>query len=269
MGAELSHLKQTKPDHVILSQAMEEMADVESMNHEKALTKSHGNSTHFSDYSMFPDRFNEKSIKSIQGIAPPIEIHTSHHLEQDMRSHFSDFSLFPDKFDCTKLKRSVSAAPQDLKSNENQPYGSLPASGLISKYSYRLRSSSVNESDIKLGSSDIIDQQNLSPPDHQRPRSLSNSKMYNFDFSPIPEKDPKVNFEERKNQTIATEIKQEALKVPLPIPEEKVSLGPFSVPTSSSMNDFAQKNKRVRKTSAHFSDYSMFPDRFNEYNKKK
>ena len=130
MGQELSQLKQsTKPDHVILSQAMEKIAEVESaaVKHEKGMAKSKSAYSHFADYSMFPDRFNEKTTVVLQ--QTPIEIERSHignnpdYHHHGSDDHFSDYSLFPDKFNdqqC-RIKRSVSTVPSE------QAGTSLPA----------------------------------------------------------------------------------------------------------------------------------------------
>lgn len=266
MGQELSQLKQsTKPDHVILSQAMEKIAEVESaaVKHEKGMAKSKSAYSHFADYSMFPDRFNEKTTVVLQ--QTPIEIERSHignnpdyHHHHGSDDHFSDYSLFPDKFNdqqC-RIKRSVSTVPSE------QAGTSLPAtSGFLSKYSSRLRSSSVSESEHG--------NDNFSPPssgggDEPRPRSLSNSRMYYFDFTMIPDKGGNFTYDERKRHRFDGINKQDWLKVPQVIPEG--SSVPSSLPAQSSMEDIAQKVKRSRQASEPrdrfgFFDYSNYPDK--------
>jgi len=203
----------------------------------------------------YPDRFNEKCVPplKINNAPKPIEIATpSPSKDQDAR--FADFSLFPDKFDNSNMKKSKSGLPADIKSGPAA--SSLPA-GFLSRY--RMRSASATDQDIK-ADADHLERDNLSP-DAARPRSLSNSKMYYFDFSMIPDKDPNFVIDGRKKENL------------LKIPEEKC--GGSSVPCSSlpqnSMEDVAQKAKRVRKTSEQFGffDYSMIPDKDPKCFKKK
>ena len=206
-------------------------------------------------YFRYPDRFNEKCVPplKINNAPKPIEIATpSPSKDQDAR--FADFSLFPDKFDNSNMKKSKSGLPADIKSGTAA--SSLPA-GFLSRY--RMRSASATDQDIK-ADADHLERDNLSP-DVARPRSLSNSKMYYFDFSMIPDKDPNFVIDGRKKENL------------LKIPEEKC--GGSSVPCSSlpqnSMEDVAQKAKRVRKTSEQFGffDYSMIPDKDPKCFKKK
>ena len=278
MGQELSQLKQsTKPDHVILSQAMEKIAEVESVavKHEKGLAKSKSAYSHFADYSMFPDRFNEKTTVVLQ--QTPIEIesgqignNSDHHQHQHNGSddHFSDYSLYPDKYDQCRLKRSVSTAP-------SEPGTSLPASsatsGFLSKYSARLRSSSVSESEH---GNDNISPSSSGGGDQPRPRSLSNSKMYYFDFTMIPDKGNFIYEERKRHRQPSPGItgnhsdginKQDYLKVPQVIPEGSSVPSSF-LPAPSSMEDIAQKVKRSRQASEPrdrfgFFDFSNFPDK--------
>ena len=91
----------------------------------------------------------------------------------------------------------------------------------------------------------------------------------------IPEKDPNYVYDERKKvksgsppplPEFSGKPKHDLLlKVPQSIPEEKGSSVPTTaVPVPSSMEDIAQKAKRVRKTSEPrfgFFDYSMIPDK--------
>ena len=262
MGQEVSQLKQsTKPDHVILSQAMEKIAEVESaaVKHEKGMAKSKSAYSHFADYSMFPDRFNEK--KSVVLQQTPIEIDSSHiennsdYHHHGSDDHFSDYSLFPDKFnDKCRLKRSVSTAP-------SEPGTSLPAaSGFLSKYSSRLRSSSVSESEH---GNDNFSPSSSGGGDEPRPRSLSNSRMYYFDFTMIPDKG--FSYEERKRHrrpfpgaagNIDGINKQDWLKVPQVIPEG--SSVPSSLPAPSSMEDISQKAKRSRQASEPREKFGFF-----------
>lgn len=205
----------------------------------------------------YPDRFNEKCVPplKINNTPKPIEISTaSPSTDQDAR--FADFSLFPDKFDSSVMKRSKSGLPADLKSG---PVASSLPSGFLSRY--RMRSSSVTDQEIK-SDADRLERDTLSPDAVTRPRSLSNSKMYYFDFSMIPDKDPNFVIDGRKKENL------------LKIPEEKC--GGSSVPCPSqlpknSMEDVAQKAKRVRKTSEQFGffDYSMIPDKDPKCFKKK
>lgn len=263
MGQELSHIKQTKPDHVILSQAMEKIAEVDPGN-KVGITKSKSSYAHFSDYCMYPDRFNEKCIPALKvNNAPkPIEIAApgSQQGTTDCISHFADYSVFPDKLN---MKRSMTVNnPGDLNLEHNAAAKSLPT-GFLSKY--RTRSCSATDSDIK-AHADQIDKDNLSPTaDVPRARSLSNSKMYYFDFSMIPDKDPNKVYDERRRFDHL-----------LQIPEERGGGGssmPSSLPPKNSMEDVAQKAKRVRKTSEQFGffDYSMIPDKDPKFfnNKKK
>jgi len=256
MGQEISQIKNSsKPDHVVLSQTMEKIADVDPKNHQKAIAKSRSAYAHFSDYCLYPDRFNEKCVPplKINNAPKPIEIaNPSPSKDQDAR--FADFSLFPDKFDNSNMKKSRSGLPADIKSG---PAASSLPTGFLSRY--RNRSASATDQDIK-ADADRLERDNLLP-DAARPRSLSNSKMYYFDFSMIPDKDPNFVIDGRKKENL------------LKIPEEKC--GGSSVPCSSlpknSMEDVAQKAKRVRKTSEQFGffDYSMIPDKDPKCFKKK
>ena len=139
MGADISHLKQngakTNPDLVIVPPPTSHP----QVNHDnnrpnRALPKSH--TTHFSDFSMFPDRFNGSSSQPKPVAIVTHHGHEHHHEEQP---HFSDYSLYPDKFDPHKLKmhRSLSETPPANKV-DMKVGTSLPAqSGFISKYNFR------------------------------------------------------------------------------------------------------------------------------------
>lgn len=71
---------------------------------------------HFSDYSMFPDRFNNSAPKQILSTSTGSNGNGTH--------HFSDYSLYPDKFD--------------------KGSSSVPAMGAIQipRYNFRLRRNS-------------------------------------------------------------------------------------------------------------------------------
>lgn len=233
MGADISHLKQngTRPNPDIV------IGDIHEEDQSKKITKSHSSYTHFSDYSMFPDRFN--------GSSQPIALggNAQHHGHQEEQPHFSDFSLYPDKFDQSKMKmhRSLSETPPAGKV-VGQVGTSLPTQGFISKYNFRLRRNS--ESDHH-GTTD-----SLAPSETEgyRARSLSNSKMYYFDFSLIPDKDPHCAMDEKRKKHNSDD------KV-LPTVREGTS-APAQVPI--------QVPKRVRKTTENrfgFFDYSMIPDK--------
>ena len=136
MGADISHLKQngakTNPDLVIVPPPTSHP----QVNHDpnrpnRSMPKSH--TTHFSDFSMFPDRFNGSSKP--KPVAIVTHGHEHHHEEQP---HFSDYSLYPDKLDQHKLKmhRSLSETPP-AKTMDMNVGTSLPATGFISKYNFR------------------------------------------------------------------------------------------------------------------------------------
>lgn len=231
MGADISHLKpngvRPNPDIVIAPE-----------DESRKVPKSHSSYTHFSDYSMFPDRFNG----STQPI-PALGSNTQHHGHQEEQPHFSDFSLYPDKFDQHKMKmhRSLSATPPANRI-EGQIGNSLPTPGFISKYNFRLRRSS--ESDHH----ETTESLPPSETEGYRARSLSNSKMYYFDFSLIPDKDPHCAIDEKRK-------KHHSEDRGLPTVREGTS-APAQVPI--------QVPKRGRKTSENrfgFFDYSMIPDK--------
>jgi len=240
MGADISHFKQngvesqqqngtkTNPELVI--------APSTTPSEAKKVTKSH-TITHFSDYSMFPDRFNNASSQPCK----PVAILQRGHGHEE-QPHFSDYSLYPDKFDQHKMHRSLSVTPHSP--HEMKTGTSLPANnaGLMTKYNFKLRRNS--ESDHHETSESLAPSENT---DAYRSRSLSNSKMYYFDFSLIPDKDPHCVIDERK--------KHYSDEKALPTVREGTS-APVQTTTSAS--------KRSRKTSESrfgFFDYSMIPDK--------
>jgi len=169
MGADISQFKQADlVKHIPDLAKIDEFGNGEGGGKKFQVSKSQSPSfAHFSDYSMFPDRFNGKSSpRAILGHSPPTE----------GGPHFSDYSLYPDKFNQShKL----------LKSHIDQ-HQSLPTpSGLISRYNFRIRRSSESDDTEHSEIHDPIPDQGA-----HRTRSLSNSKMYYFDFSLIPDKDP-------------------------------------------------------------------------------
>lgn len=235
MGADISQFKQADlVRHIPDLTKIEEHGDGEGTG--KFSIKSHSKPfAHFSDYSMFPDRYNVKSSpKAILGHSPPDE----------GSPHFSDYSLYPDKFD----------PAQRLLKNQIDQHQSLPTpSGLISKYNFRIRRSS--ESDDTGDHNEIPDLL----PDHKAPRarSLSTSKMYYFDFSLLPDKDPHCAQDELCTKDTAIGSPQ----APSIIFEEEQ-------PTAPSINEISgstsRKIKRMRKNSEPrygFFDYSMIPDK--------
>ena len=118
MGADISQFKQ--------ADLIKQLPDLNPKIDEK-LPKSR-TYAHFSDYSMFPDRFNQKSAKPmlISSSRSTEIVVPEHPGSSDENSHFSDFSLYPDKFN------------KILQNNENHQGGggmSLPSpSKLISRY---------------------------------------------------------------------------------------------------------------------------------------
>ena len=244
MGADISHLKQngakTNPDLVIVPPPTSHP----QVNHDpnrpnRSMPKSH--TTHFSDFSMFPDRFNGSSKP--KPVAIVTHGHEHHHEEQP---HFSDYSLYPDKLDQHKLKmhRSLSETPP-AKNMDMNVGTSLPATGFISKYNFRLRRNSESdhhETNESLATS--------AETEGVRARSLSNSKMYYFDFSLIPDKDPHCVIDERKKHQSDDKA----------LPTVKEGCSSTSAPPASSI----EVPKRARKTSEGrfgFFDYSMIPDK--------
>jgi len=236
MGADISQFKQAD-----LVKHIPDLAKIDEHGEggrKFQVSKSHSPSfPHFSDYSMFPDRFNGKSSpRAILGHSPPTE----------GGPHFSDYSLYPDKFDQS----------QKLLRNHIDQHQSLPTpSGLISRYNFRIRRSSESDDTEH---SEIHDP--ISESKAHRARSLSNSKMYYFDFSLIPDKDPHCAQDEiyTKQRTVS-----ESLPPPIIIEENLTETQPTPCdgenPTSSS-----RKMKRTRKNSEPrfgFFDYSMIPDK--------
>lgn len=209
---------------------------------------------HFSDYSMFPDRFNggKSSPRAILGHSPPpIDGNGPH-------PHFSDYSFYPDKFDQSQ---------KILRNNQGIEPQSLPTpSGLISRYNFRIRRSSESTDESEFH--DMIPEQQQKGPHPHRARSLSNSKMYYFDFSLIPDKDPHCTQDQCNKQASKNESLKEELSVPssMVIIEEAPAISP-PPPSSSNENpggSNSRKMKRIRKTSEPrfgFFDYSMIPDK--------
>ena len=215
--------------------------------------KSHSSYTHFSDYSMFPDRFNEKSSGSSMISVPEADNKVVTKPAQDQPFHYSDYSLYPDKF--------------DEKNNAKR----LPVqTGLLGgRYNFRLRRSSEN-APVVTENDEEIRQHQQQPSSSQggehraRARTLSNSRMYYFDFSLIPDKDPHCALDERQRKKSGEEQKPKSPRIAQMMDEQQACAG-TSAPMPNSMEEaLAKKAKRVRNTSEPkfgFFDYSMIPDK--------
>lgn len=252
MGADISQFKQAD-----LVKHMPDLAKLDEHGHgeggRKFVSKSSSITSfpHFSDYSMFPDRFNGKSSpRAILGHSPPDGVGGPH-------PHFSDYSFYPDKFD----QQSQKILRNNLQGIEPQ---SLPTpSGLISRYNFRIRRSSESTDDHDSEFHEISpDQQQKGHP--HRARSLSNSKMYYFDFSLIPDKDPHYAQDQCNKKASKNEPLKEEISVPpsMVIIEETPNENPGGSVGSGGSN--SRKMKRIRKTSEPrygFFDYSMIPDK--------
>lgn len=273
MGADISQFKQAE----LMKQFPAEFAKFEEQQNSNGVPKSRTYS-HFSDFSMFPDRFNEnqKSLTAAKPILitgglhddPHEIIHNEQGLSPNSNSHFSDYSLYPDKFNRVKrLEQEGMSLPSPSKLI-TKPGG---------KYNFRLRRSSESDQDM-LDLDQTSSNQSPSPQffpqaqqKTQRAKSLSNSKLYYFDFSLIPDKDPNCAQDQcHKNR-------QQFLKVPnfashhALILEENMAEDDKhgqSAPTSSgqfeSIQEAMKKAKRSRKNSEPrfgFFDYSMIPDK--------
>jgi len=253
MGADISHFKHSEIQHQNGTKATKashpELVIVPSPDHPspmpssssstssaiadiKKVTKSHSSYTHFSDYSMFPDRFNAASCK------PVAIVHPGHGHEHEEQPHFSD-SLYPDHHKM-KMHRSLSETPPggggqiDLKSGT-----SLPNSGFISKYNFRLRRNSE---------SDHHETPESESTEGYRPRSLSNSKMYYFDFSLIPDKDPHRVIDERRKHYSDDKV--------LPTVREGTS-----APVQTTLGHASKRSRKTSEGRFGFFDFSMIPDK--------
>jgi len=240
MGADISQFKQAG-----LVKHIPDLAKIEEHGNGEGKGKfSNQSFPHFSDYSMFPDRFNGKSSpKAILGHSPPNEGSGSPH------PHFSDYTFYPDKFD-----RS-----QKIIRNQIDQHQSLPTpSGLISRYNFRIRRSSESDDVDPSEIHDLIPDQKS-----HRARSLSTSKMYYFDFSLLPDKDPHYTQDELS-------MKQKQIgspQSPSIIIEETSGEEPCRnqkpEPAEPIIGE-KRKMKRVRTNSEPrygFFDFSMIPDK--------
>lgn len=238
MGADISQLKQiAPPPPVVVTQPDLDISDpLEHHGDMKLIPKSHSSYTHFADYSMFPDRFN--SLVHHPPVKPQPQSKRIIQSKPVVDHHYSDYSLYPDKFDEDQQQSPKNRPPDQLQSSPI-PASSLPAHpGLLSRF----RRPSEAEHDI------IHDEEPM------RPRSLShNSRMYYFDFSLIPDKDPHCAWDERK--------RNKSLSEEQPIKPMTSNTG-SSAPVQNSM----PTKKRMRQTSLaeskfSFFDYSMIPDK--------
>lgn len=234
------------------------------------MNKSKSDYGHFSDFSMFPDRFNTAASKKKES---PGSTGSG-----SGQSHFSDYSMFPDRFNGADGKRSEG----------NTPAGSTPGgstSNIISKYHFRLRSASNSESDRKseppTSSSSTSSNNNpsgtdtLSAEGGSRPRACSHgsSKLYYFDFSCIPDKDPNCTLDEQKRNYRPRQRLYSTGDLPTHKEETSAKKPPTGLPSvviteeESKVESTAPKNvphQRRRKTSEPrfgFFDYSMIPDK--------
>lgn len=125
-----------------------------------------------------------------------IRIHDPNSTTRNQMSnmHFSDYSLYPDRFAQTENPQSGrrgSLSSDPSSSISPSPSNLQPPQNTISKYNFKIRTNSVSES-------------NPEPPEpmpgSNRPRSssYSSSKLYYFDFSLIPDKDPNCTFDEQQ-----------------------------------------------------------------------
>jgi len=246
MGADISQFKQAD-----LVKHIPDLAKIDEHFHNGEggrkfqISKSHSPSfAHFSDYSMFPDRFNGKSSpRAILGHSPPTE----------GGPHFSDYSLYPDKFDKS----------QKLLRSHIDQHQSLPTpSGLISRYNFRIRRSSESDDTEHSEIHEPIPEQRPEQRAHRaRSLSQSNSKMYYFDFSLIPDKDPHCAQDEictkqgKVSESLPPSIIiEENMTEPPTSPCQEENPGPIS----------SRKMKRTRKNSEPrygFFDFSMIPDK--------
>lgn len=239
MGAEYSQFKQSElVKHIPDLAKIEEEHALANAAAGRIVAKSHSSYTHFSDYSMFPDRFNDRKSKP-----KPILGRMSHSQSSTEASEVGSGSGEPNPF------------PTEFETKALANHSSVPASsGLISRYNFRLRRASES-----------YDPNEVEQANHQtRARSLSNSKMYYFDFSLIPDKDPHCAQDECKRQ------KRDFLQLPkaareILAEESMLRQGGSSVPSQdSALEAETSRAKRIRKTSEPrfgFFDYSMIPDK--------
>jgi len=238
MGADISQFKQAElVKHIPDLAKIDEHGNGEGGKKFQVSKSQSPSFAHFSDYSMFPDRFNGKSSpRAILGHSPPNE----------GGPHFSDYSLYPDKFDQS----------QKALRNQIDQHQSLPTpSGLISRYNFRIRRSSESDDTEHSEIHESIPEQKA-----HRARSLSNSKMYYFDFSLIPDKDPHC----AQDELCTKQGKVSESLPPSIIIEENLTEPPPSCDEKNNPGPSSRKMKRIRKNSEPrfgFFDYSMIPDK--------
>lgn len=252
MGANASQLTHSPSD---INQAMEKLQVIEeqlgkeqhNQSASKIIARSQSSYAHFSDYSMFPDRFNPVPKNTPIVIDDPKPMRTPIIIEpiQDPKA---DHVFDPDPL---RYQRSQS---------EGGTTNSLPTNpGFLTKFNFRLRSSSATEQQIQIDSNLLNDKADSSQGSldiDKRPRSSSHSRMYKgYDFGTIHEKE-------------GTSVDTTSWPIPLDNIDEatKILQRGTSVPAPDSMEAIAAKAKRVRKTSESgprygFFDYSMIPDK--------
>jgi hypothetical protein len=308
MGAEVSQHQQA--EIAKLSEAMDKFSTSIEADHDRhqechsnKLVKSNSAYAHFADFSMFPDRFNDKSSSEPVGaglkhattpptlttttttLTPTLMVTTPEKRSAD--AHFSDYSLFPDRFNpALKYQRSTSMTPVG-GSFAPAPGTSLPSSvSMISRYNFRLRSNSSTEREVappispssveggasggsEAGSDSLSSQQQLRP----RSQSHSSKRMYYFDYSMIPEKDPNYvydhqrSYDQRREKPIHRPRLYSTGDIPINKSQDDITTKiPQLVITEepSTKVGKAQHHTKARKNSGPrygFFDYSMIPDK--------
>lgn len=235
-SASLDFVIAQKEDGVILEPAQSKVSEAAAKM----------NTIHFSDFSLFPDRFATK--KNVEK-------------GRDGGEALSE-GVAPKGVPIPAIKVSKSSEPVGSYSHQGSN---------ISKYNVRLRTFSGSETEDEIGrprsnSTNTYPEEltGLSPPRGGQRRP---SGTYFFDFSLIPEKDPHFDARQRRVRMSSQGDDGPPLPVTTPATTPTTPLSPVSAPEEPV---FPPKAKtRERKVSEHtysFFDYSMIPDKMDRRN---